>query len=189
MAVRKGVRLAPAEVVMAGAVAPMAGTPRAIGVGVAPSPLRAIGAMGLLVAVAIALQGVRLPDAASAAFDARRRGAVVRTSTTRAGPTPVRAVVVGRVGQASSPDARLLPSSAGSVGQEEVDGGRQDEGVVPAVAAIVRRASVALPIRAAVVALQPTRVGRVAVPSSGAEAIGAPAGVATKSRAVVLVVH
>lgn len=156
VAIWQGIRLASAEVLMTSTLATMASTPCAIGVGLASSTLGAIGVPSLLLPMAIALQGVRLPNATSAAFDARRRGTMVRTSTTCTGPTTVRPKVVGRVVQASSPDARLLPSSTCSVRQEEVDGGRQDEGMVSAMAAIVGRTSVALPIRTAIVALLTT---------------------------------
>lgn len=186
----QGVRLAPVEVVVAGTVAPMPGTARTVRLVVAPATLVAVVPVPVeVVAMAIALQGVRLPDVAPTAVDTRRRGTMVRASPARTGPTIVRAANVGSVVEAPKTDARQVPAPAGGVRQEAVDGRRQDEGMVTALAATLRGAPVALPIRTAVAAVLTTRVGRAAVPAPGREAIGAPEGVAPATGTMVLVVH
>lgn len=189
LAVREGIRVTPAEVVMASAVATLASTSRAMGLLVETPTLATIGGVGLLVALAIALQGVRRAASYPSALDTRRRRTRVRTAATRTSPTTPRPKVVGSVAQAPFADVGEVPTPASSVGEDELDGRSQDEGMVTALATIVRGASVALPIRATVVALLATRLGRIAIPSPGAEAIGTPTGVATKPSAMVLVVH
>lgn len=174
---------------MASTVAAMASIARAT-TSVTTVVTRAAGpGLSLVVVVATTLQGVLGAAPAPTAVAARRRGAVVLPSATRAVPTMVRTELARRVAQVAIADARLLPSPTGSVRQEEVDVGRQDEGVVATVAVVVGRPPVALPIRTAVVALPTTRRLRLAIPSPGVQAISAPTGVATASGALVLAVH
>lgn len=187
--VRQGVRLASAEVVVAGTVATMASTTRTVRGLVETPTLGAIGAWRLLVAMAIALQGVQVPTSYPSALDTRGGRTVVRATPTRASPATARAKLVGRVVEVACPDVGVLPSSASSVGQEELDGRRQDEGVVPALAAVVGGAPVAVPVRPAVVALVAARVGRLAIPRPGAEALGAPTSVPTKASTLTLALH
>lgn len=188
-AVRQELRIASAEVVMTSAMASLASTPCAVRWQLAASPLASISRMRFLVAMAIALQGVQVPASDAAALDTRQRRTVVRTPATRASPTDVRTEALGRVVQAPVPDVELLPASTCSVQQDAADGGRQEEGVVAALATISGRASVALPIRTAVVALIATRLSRIAIPPSRAEAISTSASMATKAIPLVLITH
>lgn len=174
---------------MASTVASMASTPCAIRGRLEAPPLGPISARRLLVAMAIALEGVQLPSPAPPAVVARRRRTVVRTSAPRTGPSSSRAELVVSVVQTPSPDVELLPAPTGGVLEDETDGRGQDEGMVAAMAAVVGRAPVPLPIRAAVVALEPPRVSWLAIPPAGPEAISTSTGVATKASTLVLARH